>query len=348
MGIEQLPFDECQWLKHGGRASELVLSSRIRLARNIRGIPFSHWASSGSLEQIIERVTEALPRCLATRDMSLIRLDQIAALERDFLLERHLISREMAAGEDFRLVAVGPDETLSIMVNEEDHLRLQCLASGLELRKIWQRINEIDDQLDECLNFAFSPRWGYLTACPTNVGTGIRCSVMVHLPALVLAKQVERVLGAVTQLGLTVRGIQGEGSEISGSIAQLSNQVTLGVTEEESIEKLERMTEQIIGHELEAQRQMMHDARAMVEDKVFRAYGILKGARIISSRETVELVSALRLGRTSGILSDISYKTMNEILICSRPAHLQKIAGKKLEPTERDVFRAHFIRERLN
>jgi len=348
MGIERFPFDDCQWLKHQGRASELVLSSRIRLARNVRGIPFSHWASSGSLEQIIDRVTEVLPQCPGTRDMELIRLDQISGIEREFLLERHLISREMAAGEDFRLVAVSPDETLSIMVNEEDHLRIQCLRSGLELHRIWQRINEIDNQLAERLDFAFSHRWGYLTACPTNVGTGIRCSVMIHVPALVLAKQVERVLGAVTQLGLTVRGMLGEGSEISGSIAQLSNQVTLGVTEEESIEKLEKMAQQIIGHELEAQRQLMSEARDLVEDKIFRAYGILRGARILSSREALELVSALRLGRTSGILTDVTYETMNEILICSRPAHLQKIAGASLEPKDRDVFRARFIRERLN
>lgn len=348
MGIERFRYDDCKWLKHQGQSSEIVLSSRIRLARNLRGIPFSHWASSSALEQIIQRLSEVLPKCPATRDMDLIRLDQISSLDREFLLERHLISREMASGEDFRLVAVSPDETLSIMVNEEDHLRIQCLLSGLELRQIWERINEIDDQLGEHLDFAFSPRWGYLTACPTNVGTGIRCSVMIHLPALVLAKQVERVLGAVTQLGLTVRGFQGEGSEIAGSIAQLSNQVTLGVTEEESIEKLERMAQQIIANELEAQRQLMEEARTLVEDKIYRAYGILKGARILSSKEAVELVSALRLGRTAGVLTDIPYETINELLICSRPAHLQKMAGTSMAPKDRDILRARFIRERLN
>ena len=342
--MDRFSFNSCQWLKNQGQSSEIILSSRIRLARNIKGIPFSHWASSGHLEQIISKVKEVLPKCPGTQDMEIIQLDQVGPLDREFLLERHLISREMAEGENFRFAAISTDESLSILVNEEDHLRIQYLRSGLELHEIWQRINEIDDQLSEHLEFAYSPRWGYLTACPTNVGTGIRCSVMIHLPALVLAKQVDRVLGAISQLGLTVRGIQGEGSKISGNIAQLSNQVTLGVSEEESIEKLEKMTHRIIASELEAQRQLMAEARDLVEDKVFRAYGILKEARMITSQEAAEMVSALRFGRTSGILSSISYETMNEILIYSRPAHLQKMAGLNLTPKDRDIFRARFIR----
>jgi len=346
--LNAIRFDDCRWLKHRGQSAEIVLSSRIRLARNIKGLPFSHWASSGQLEQIIERVQEVLPKCKETKDMEIIRLDRISSLDREFLLERHLISREMARGQDFRLVAVSPDETLSIMVNEEDHLRIQCLRPGLELRQIWERINEVDDQLSDHLEFAFSPKWGYLTACPSNVGTGIRCSVMIHLPALVLAKQVDRVLNAISQVGLTVRGILGEGSEISGSLAQLSNQMTLGISEQESLERLEKVTRQIIANELEAQRQLMREARLLVEDKIYRAYGTLKGARIISTQETMELVSALRFGRTSGVLSEIPYETMNEILICTRPAHLQKMAGSELPPKERDVYRAQFIRQRLN
>jgi len=346
--MEGIPYTDCQWLQSRGQSDEIVISSRIRLARNVKGIPFSHWASSGNMKQVVERVKKILPLCPGTRDMRIIELDRVEPLDREFLLERHLISREMAEGASFRMVAISPDETLSIMINEEDHLRIQCLRAGLELREIWRRMSDIDDQLSEHLEFAFSERWGYLTACPTNVGTGIRCSVMIHLPALVMAKQVDRVLGAVNQLGLTVRGIQGEGTEISGNIAQLSNQVTLGVTEEESIEKLEKMAHRIIASELEAQRQLMNEARDIVEDKVFRAYGILRGARMITSQEAAELVSALRFGRTSGVLPEVSYRTMNELLICSRPAHLQKIAGSSLTPKDRDIYRARFIRERLN
>ncbi len=348
MGSKELQYNNCRWLKHEGQSSEIVLSSRIRLARNIRGIPFSHWANSAQMEQIIEKVTGALARCSQTRDMQLLRLDEVEELDREYLLERHLISREMANGETFRMVAINSDETLSIMINEEDHLRIQGLRPGLELWKIWEMVSRLDDELSEQLDFAYSERWGYLTACPTNVGTGIRSSVMLHMPALVLSKQVERVLAAVNQLGLTVRGFQGEGSDISGSLAQVSNQLTLGVTEEESIEKLEKLTRQLIANELEAQRQLINQARSVVEDKIFRAYGILRGARVITSQETVELVSALRLGRTSGILPDVPYETINEILICSRPAHLQKIAGSALEARERDIFRAQYIRQRLN
>jgi protein arginine kinase len=298
--MEWIPYSECQWLQNRGQSDEIVISSRIRLARNVKGIPFSQWASSGNMRQVVERVKNVLPLCPGTRDMKIVELDRVDPLDREFLLERHLISREMAEGSGFRMVAISPDETLSIMINEEDHLRIQCLRAGAGAEGNLAADERTGRSTLEHLEFAYSERWGYLTACPTNVGTGIRCSVMIHLPALVMAKQVDRVLGAVNQLGLTVRGIQGEGTEIAGNIAQLSNQVTLGVTEEESIEKIGKMAHRIIASELEAQRQLMSEARDVVEDKVFRAYGILRGARMITTRETAELVSALRFGRTSG------------------------------------------------
>ncbi|MFH1740110.1 MAG: ATP--guanido phosphotransferase, partial [bacterium] len=235
-------------------------------------------------------------------------------------------------------------EFLSIMVNEEDHLRLQVLMSGLNLREAWQRVNTLDDEMEERMDYAFSHIYGYLTACPTNLGTGIRCSVMVHLPALVISQRIKKVLSAVTQIGLTVRGLAGEGSEIAGNLFQISNQWTLGSSEAETTDKLEQILEQIVENERKTQQELWAENRIALEDKVWRAYGILSHSRVVNSREALELLSNLRLGLNLGLINGIPYSAVNDVIIQCRPAHLQKRAGQKLSALERDAIRGEFLR----
>lgn len=343
-------FRHCPWLARENGSPFQVVSSRIRLARNLAGQPFSHWAGPRDLAAVAEAVRAAVARCPLLADCEIIKVDALEEPDRLFLAERQLISRELAAGGAERLVIIRRDQRLSIMVNEEDHLRIQCLSPGLALRDTWSQVNQLDDQLEEHLAYAFHPRWGYLTACPTNTGTGIRCSVMLHLPALVMIKKVNRMLAAVQKLGMTVRGAGGEGAEITGNLFQVSNQQTLGVTEEQEVEQLEGLVRKLIEWEEEALGQLQKEARSLVEDKIWRAYGILRHARSISSVESGELLSALRLGVRLGLLPNLSLEQLNQLMICSGPGHLQKIAGAALPPAERDSMRAEFIREgiRLN
>lgn len=347
MSFDQFRFDSCQWISTKGYLSDLVISSRIRLARNIDRIPFSHWATGDQLEKVVGIVRQAIKASPLLSDLELFSLDDATSLDRQFLWERHLISKELAEGEKHRLVAIDKGERTSIMVNEEDHLRLQCLKPGLDLMGAWQTVNRVDDELEQSIDYAFSPKWGYLTACPTNAGTGIRASIMMHLPGLVMAKQVDKVLHAVTQLGLTVRGMFGEGTEAKGNLFQFSNQITLGISELDTIDKLEKVATQIIKNEKDAESEIYKEARATVEDRVWRAYSVLANARIISTEETVELLSAVRMGVNMGIINNLTNEEVNEILICTRPAHLQKRAGDTLNSRERDILRADFIRERL-
>jgi protein arginine kinase len=236
---------------------------------------------------------------------------------------------------------------VSIMVNEEDHLRLQSLQSGLQILEAWRLIDKIDTELEKKLEYAFSREWGYLTACPTNTGTGMRASVMVHLAALIMSKRINRVMKSVSQLGFTVRGLYGEGTEVVGGFFQISNSLTLGYSEEILINNLERVIIQVVEQEQKARANLLNKKQAQIEDMIWRAYGILKNARLISSRETLELLSALRLGIHLGIVKDISLKTLNELLIFTQPAHLQKITGGEQKPGERDFKRAEFIRHIL-
>lgn len=347
MALDGFTSDRCQWITAKGYLSDTVISSRIRLARNIAGLPFAHWATVDQLEEVVRRVLKALRKSPLLAELRIVSIDEATPLERQFLRERHLISRELAEGEKHRMVAIDKDERVSIMVNEEDHLRIQCLKPGLDLGWVWQNINRIDDELEQTLDYAFSSRMGYLTACPTNVGTGMRASIMMHLPGLVMTKQVEKVIQAVNQLGLTVRGIFGEGTEVKGNIFQFSNQVTLGISEQDILDKIEKVSTKIIENEREAQKQILLEARVTIEDRVWRAFSVLTNARIISSDETLELLSHVRLGVNAGILENITNEDVNDLLICSRPAHLQRRAGDVLDTRERDILRADFIRERL-
>lgn len=348
MELNDLVHQTSEWLKGQGPNSEIVMSSRVRLARNIDGMPFSHWASKEKQGEVISLVRPAIESSPFLKSSCFFDLNELSSLDRQVLRERHLISHELAESKGIRAVAVGEKELVSIMLNEEDHLRLQAIESGLQLMGAWRLVDRIESDLDGKIKFAFSKEWGYLTACPTNAGTGMRASVMLHLPSLVLTKQIGKVLQAITKLGLVARGLYGEGTEPLGNYFQISNQVTLGQAEEEIIDNIERVIKQIIGHEENARQILLSQGkRKFLEDKVFRAYGILKNVRIIDSVETVHLLSALRLGVDLGLTGDIKRQTLNELLIITQPAHLQKLQGKTLSPAQRDVKRAELIRERL-
>ena len=348
MKLDDLVHETSEWLKGQGPNSEIVMSSRVRLARNIDGLPFSHRASREKQGEVISLAYPAIESSPFLKNSCFIDLNGLSSLDRQFLRERHLISHELAESKGMRAVVVGEKELVSIMINEEDHLRLQAIESGLQLMDAWRLIDRIESELDAKLKFAFSEKWGYLTACPTNAGTGMRASVMLHLPSLVLTKQISKVLQAITKLGLVARGLYGEGTEPLGNYFQISNQVTLGQTEEEIIDNIERVIKQIIGHEENARKILLSKGRIeFLEDKVFRAYGILKNVRIIDSAETVRLLSALRLGVDLGLARDINHRALNELLIITQPAHLQKREGRTLSPAQRDVKRAELIRGRL-
>ena len=336
------------WLNGEGPDSGIVLSSRIRLARNLGDLPFSPWANDQYLKRIANEVAKGVLETSFFKKEStdIIEIGPLSSLDKQFLLERHLISNEMITGRNGLLITE-EKETLSVMVNEEDHLRIQVLSSGLSLSSCWQKINRADDELSQNLNFCLSPELGYLTACPTNVGTGMRASVMLHLPALTLSNQINQVLKAASQLGLAIRGIHGEGTEATGNLFQISNQVTLGRPEEEIVDSIERVTNQIIGYEKNAYRILLKQKGPAIEDKIFRAYGILKNARILSSKEAINLLSLLRLGISMDLLRGISLSNLNELLIINQPAHIQKIQGRQLKENERNIARASIIRQRL-
>jgi protein arginine kinase len=336
------------WLDGSGPSADVVLSTRVRLARNLREVPFTHRAREEQLAMVYSSVLSAVRKTPALISSSSLTMRELTPVDRQFLVERHLISHDLADNGRLRGLLVVPDESVSAMVNEEDHLRLQALASGFQLRSAWESINAIDDELGQDLDYAFSEDLGYLTACPTNVGTGMRASVLIHLPSLVLTKQIGRVLQGINQVGLAVRGFYGEGSQIMGNFFQISNQTTLGQSEKETVEGLERVTRQIIEAEQRARDELLKDARVQIEDKIWRAYGTLRHSRVISSQEVVNLCSAVRFGVALAIPGLASVRTLNEVLIRTQPAHVQLTAGKELEQRERNVLRAELVRSLLD
>jgi len=280
-------------------------------------------------------------------ESGLIHLSELSPVDRQILVDKHLISPDMLNDFQNKAVVMSQDETIVIMINEEDHLRMQCLLSGLQLTKAWEIINQVDDGLEQTIDFAFSEKLGYLTSCPTNVGTGLRASVMLHLPGLKLTRQLGGVLGATGKLGLTIRGLYGEGTEAVGDLFQISNQITLGQSEEEIIDNLISVSKQIMSQEQAARQVLYNNRREVIEDRVFRAYGILKHARILSSEEAMRLFSDLRLGLGLKAVTGIPAKLLNELMVKIRPAFMVKIAGREMSAYERDSFRAGLIRKEL-
>ncbi len=344
--MERLLKNIAPWLTGDGPEAEIVFSSRLRLARNLQGHNFSRRLTPDGRRRLSGEIVGGVRRVEAVRDPLVFRLEDLEPLDRLFLLERHLISRELSP-EGQGAVIVGADEVVSLMINEEDHLRVQVIRSGLSLEQSWEEIDRVDSLLERELSFETADDLGYLTACPSNVGTGMRASVMMHLPGLVLQRQIGKIIQALGKLGLAARGLYGEGSPASGNIFQVSNQATLGKSEREIVRDLDRIVKKIIVHERTSRRQLLDRRPLKLEDQIFRARSILGQARLISSEEAIGLLSLLRMGVDLGILDASPRQTLNQIFIQSQPAHLQKLAGSALTPEKRDALRARLIRERL-
>ncbi|MFH1621667.1 MAG: protein arginine kinase [Candidatus Omnitrophota bacterium] len=347
MKIDDLINNTSEWLRGTGSNSDIVISSRIRLARNIPNFPFPHWANKEQEGEIMEKAKLAIKNSPQLKEAEFFTLADLDNLDKQFLVERHLMSHEHATRSNGKALCLTENEVISIMVNEEDHFRIQVMKSGFDLDDVWQIVTKLDDDLSKNTPFAFSKELGYLTACPTNTGTGMRSSIMLHLPVLVMTRQINRVLDAIAKLSFTARGLYGEGTEASGNFFQISNQVSLGRKEAEIIDNLRGVIRQVIDQENTARQNLISKHKHMLEDKVWRSYGTLINAHIINSQETVELLSMLRLGQDLQIIKDLDRYLINELFILTQPAHLQKIEKKKLSPQERDVKRADLIREKL-
>jgi protein arginine kinase len=334
------------WLEAGPDKGP-VISSRIRFARNLRDTTFPGWASKEVRNRVWSETVLAFDGMEHNEDFLRWRMDELNALDRELLFERHLISRELAERQAGSGVFVSSDECRAVMVNEEDHIRLQSLQPGLSLQKAWEEADELDNRLEQSLSYAFSSKLGYLTACPSNVGTGMRASVMLHLPGLCLTDEIKPVINAVSKIGLAVRGLWGEGSEASGHMFQISNQITLGKPEAEIISHLEQIVLEVIEHETNARQRLMDTQELRVHDHVGRAYGVLANAALMTSGEALDLLSALRLGVDLGMLPDMARREIDRLFIQIHPAHLQKAAGTALSPEERDVKRAQLVRKFL-
>ncbi|CAM3894691.1 protein arginine kinase [Alkalicoccus chagannorensis] len=337
------------WMKNEGPDADIVISTRIRLARNLENVPFPLVAAEEQLQSVYTGTADHFDQRSHRRfgTFSMLPMQSLAGNEKRILVEKHLISPNLARENQHRGVLLSEDESISIMVNEEDHFRTQCLLSGLQLEEGLKAANTIDDWMESKLDLAFDERRGYLTSCPTNVGTGLRSSVMMHLPGLVITNQLNRIIPAINQLGLVVRGIYGEGSEALGSLYQISNQKTLGNAEEDIIKDLKHVVTQLIQHERDARRQLQEHSLNQLEDRVYRSYGILSYSRRMESKEAMERLSDVRLGIDLGILPEVGAEILNELMVMTQPGFLQQYAGMSLEAEERDQRRAALIRERL-
>jgi protein arginine kinase len=339
------------WMKsQAGLETDIVISSRIRLARNLQGMPFPFLMNAETGNKSMQAITEAWQNSEndALSSMDMITFDQVPALDRHILVEKHLISPEHGLSEDpYRGLLLSKDGSIAIMINEEDHLRIQVLLPGLQMEQCYELAQTMDDELEKRLNFAFDEQRGYLTSCPTNVGTGMRASVMLHLPAIAISGQRNRIFQNINQLGMTVRGLYGEGTDIIGNYVQLSNQITLGQTENEIITNLGIISRQIVEQETILRRSLQEEMRYQLEDRVGRAYGILTNARVMNSNEALTLLSDVRLGVDLGIIEGISPQLINQLVVAIKPAHLQKRAGGEMEAFMRDVKRAEVIKEIL-
>ena len=322
----------------------IVLMTRIRLARNLAGSPFPGWAKEDQREKIYEACREAVAGTPQMKRSVTTTVDELSELEKQILVERHLISRELSGAKTGAGVIISKDQAFSVMINEEDHLRIQTLRAGFQLKKTWTAINDLDTALEDKLDYAFSPTLGYLTACPTNLGTAMRASAMMHLPALVISNQMEKVVRAVNQLGMVVRGLFGEGSDASGSIFQISNQTTLGESEEGIIKRLGSVLNSIIEHELNARQKLLEADPEKIFDKIGRAFGILQNGHVISSSEAMNLLSLIRLGTDLGVFPDGNRSVIDRLLIEAQPGHLQHAQRGEFEPGQRDLLRATRLR----
>lgn len=337
-----------KWYETEAADNDIVLSSRIRLARNVVDFPFNSKITPEQRKKLNEQAKAALEKLnLGENKLIFAQMNELNEIKRYSLVEKHIVSREFINHPEERMLVLSADESISIMVNEEDHLRLQVMANGLNLQKAFELCNQIDDVLDETLTYAFDEKLGYLTSCPTNLGTGLRASVMMHLPALEKSGLIPRLTGTISKLGLTIRGTYGEGSNVLGAIYQISNQITLGITEQDAIQNLESVVRQIIQSEKHARENLMKNPHQL-EDIVFRSLGTLRYARMLSGNDFFGLVSNLRLGVSEGIIKDVSLKTLNQLMNLTGTASVCELAGKEMSPEERDYFRGQIVREKLS
>ncbi|MGV3532613.1 MAG: protein arginine kinase [Chthoniobacteraceae bacterium] len=347
MAIENLLSSSGEWLRGEGPHHQIVVSSRVRLARNLRNFSFPGWAKKSERLQILEAIKSKVEELPEMQEAFSVPSQDLTALEKQVLVERHLISREHAAKGVGSAVIMNKKQTLSIMINEEDHLRMQSLRSGLQLKSVFKLIDKVDSELEQKLDFAFHKELCFLTACPTNVGTGMRASAMVHLPALVLSEQINQVIQAVNKIGLAVRGLYGEGTEALGNLFQVSNQTTLGEKEEEIIERLNKVILNIIQHEQNARQTLIEKKPTTLLDHIGRGYGILRYAHSMNSKEALNLLSFMKLGIDLGFFPGDWQVPIDELFMETQPAHLQKGSQQKLAAEERDALRAQIVREKL-
>jgi len=348
MNLSDLVKRPAEWLRGTGQMNDVVISSRVRLARNLAGMPFLSRCNEEQQTEIEHRLRDSILQAKIADETLYMDIASADEIDRKFLVERHLISRQHAAGSHPRGVAFSPTETLAIMVNEEDHLRMQVLRSGLELDQAVAETIRVDTLLEDGLSFAFHRKYGYLTACPTNVGTGLRISVMLHLPALKMTGEIEKVFRAAHDMRMAIRGLYGEGTEATGDFFQISNQTTLGKSEEEIIHEFCVETlPHIIDYERRARDVLLKERTIAVDDKVGRALAVLQAAKLISSDETMYLLSLIRMGITLGRCDTLDLPTVNELFLMTQPAHLQKMHRREMEPIERAEVRATYIRQRI-
>jgi protein arginine kinase len=336
------------WMDASGEESEIVLSSRVRIARNLHGHRFTHNCDAAELGDILGRSLEAARSTRAFARSHVAAMGEIPTIDRQLLAERHLISRDFITNSASRGLVFTPDEGLGLMINEEDHLRMQGFASGFDLGGAFRRANDLDDQLAPLLQLAYHDRLGFLTACPTNLGTGLRVSVLIHLPGLVHSKEIHKLLESLRKLNHAARGLYGEGSEVMGNFFQLSNSAALGTPEDVMVKNLREMVIKVIAYERRSREMLFRKAQRLLEDKVWRAYGLLRYSRSVSTKEALSLISAVRLGVGAGLVTDVPVRILNELLVYIQPAHLQKSKGTTMDAQERDIARAETIREALS
>ncbi len=350
MSIENfLDNSRSSWMEGEGEHSDIVMSTRIRLARNLNGFRFPLAFTEDEAHKIDQSVSSTLLDAdeELQKNFTSVHIKDVSELGRQVLVEKHLISPKLANSPNTGSVLLSEDESVSVMVNEEDHIRIQCLFPGLQIQQAYERADTIDRLLEKELPYAFDEQFGYLTSCPTNTGTGLRASVMMHLPALTKTKQMNRIVTIISRLGMVVRGIYGEGSEALGNVYQVSNQTTLGKTEEDILADLQSIAEQIIQKEREARDALLQHSPNTLEDRLYRSLGTLSYARLMTTEEAARCLSDVRLGIDIGLIKDIDMSILNECMIFMQPGFLQKYAGTTLNATERDMFRAKLLRERL-
>jgi protein arginine kinase len=345
--FEEMAKQPAAWLSGKGEEALVVLSTRVRLARNVAGCRFPTSADTDTKKRVVSYFDSAMTRSKSLSEGKYFKAADITEIDRDFLIERHLISPTFLNGDISKALFIGQAERVSIMVNEEDHLRIQALSAGFDPQGSWEMATRYDSEIGKYLEYDYDHDFGFMTACPTNAGTGMRASVLIHLPGLVLTREIDKVISKITRSGLLVRGFYGEGSEVLGNLFQVSNQNTLGISEIEILNQISRVTREIVEAEAAARQRLMDEAADMVEDKIWRAYGILKYARVLSSEEVMNLLSAVRLGHALKIIDFLNVALINEMLLLSQPAHLQMFYGQEMDPNKRDFVRAQMVREKL-